>query len=163
MHRDLLGTRLPAVRQAVRSHAREGASLLSERHSHCRLAEARRRSLVSLGCQQRALDIVAIAPAVVDGMGGREANALGRKEKACQQARVLRASSTALTASVRCKLDLNLVPRLNVNDGLMLAFVALAPMWNAADIDRIGDNEIEVPAAESLFPHTAFHQAACVA
>src|SRR5581483_4159620 len=104
------------------------------------------------GCHYGALDIVAIAPAVVDGVRRREGDAFCREQQTRQQTRILGAGSPPLAAGVHCELSLDLVPGLSVNDGLMLAFVALAPMWDAADIDRVGDNEIEVAAAERCSP-----------
>src|SRR5690349_9836136 len=68
---------------------------------------------------------------------------------------MLGADAASLAAGVRGELRLDLVPGLSVNDGLMLALVAVALMWDAADIDRIGDNEIEVPAAECCSPRLA--------
>ena len=61
---------------------------------------------------------------MVDGMGRREGDALGREQQPCKQARMLGAGSASLAAGVHCELSLDLVPGLSINDGLMLAFVA---------------------------------------
>src|SRR5690242_20123709 len=85
-------------------------------------------------------------------MGGREGNAFCREQQTRQQTWMLGAGLAPFAAGVRGELRLDLVPGLSVNDGVMLALVAVALMWDAADIDRIGDNEIEVPAAECCSP-----------
>ena len=109
-------------------------------------------SRCSLGRQQRALDVIAITPAVIDGMGRREGNALRREQQPRKQAWMLGASSSPLAAGVHCELSLNLVPGLSVDDGFMLSFVAATLVRNAADIDRIGKNAVEVTAAERGSP-----------
>src|SRR5690349_10167904 len=96
--------------------------------------------------QKRALDIVAVAPAVVDGMGGRKGNILRREQEARKQTRMPGAGSASFAAGVHCELSLDLVPSFSVNDGVMLSFIAAAAVRNAADIDRVGKNEIEVSA-----------------
>ena len=61
---------------------------------------------------------------------------------------MLGVGSAPLAAGIHCELSLNLVPGLSVDDGFMFAFVAATLVWNAADIDRIGKETIEMSAAE---------------
>ena len=85
-------------------------------------------------------------------MGWCEGDALCREQQPRQQARVRGAGSTPLAAGIGGKLSLNLVPGLGVNDGVMLAFVAATLVGNAADIDRIGKEAVEMSAAERCSP-----------
>ena len=103
-----------------------------------------------LGRQQRSLDIVAVPPAVVDGVGRREWDTFGGKQEASEQAWVLRVGSPSLATGIGGELCLHLVPGLSVNDGIMLAFIAATLMWNAAYIESVGEDEVKVSVAERL-------------
>ena len=112
----------------------------------------RRPFLSSIGRQQRALDVIAIATTVIDGMRGREGDAVGCEQKSGKQTRVLGIGSAPLAAGIHCKLSLDLIPGLSIDDGFMFSFVAPILVWNAADIDRTGKDAVKVPTAERRSP-----------
>jgi hypothetical protein len=65
---------------------------------------------------------------------------------------VLGAGSTPLPTGIHSELGLNLFPGLSVDDGVMLSLIAATLVWNAADIDRIGKEAVEVSATERGSP-----------
>ncbi len=53
---------------------------------------------------------------------------------------------------VAFELRLHLLPQINSHEGIMFALIQRALVWQLSDIDWIGEQAIEVPAAERSAP-----------
>ena len=90
--------------------------------------------------------VVAVASAILQGMGGSEFVALAIPKQTNQQARGdgFHACPTALIVAV--ELGLHLVPKLARNDGLMLTRMTLALVADLTDVDTVAQDLVESTA-----------------
>ena len=98
------------------------------------------------GCR----DVVAVSLGLLCGVGRRHPTAVGIDDQTGQQARRLRAHRQCTLLPVGRELVLHDLPKLRIEDGLVVAGVGCALVSDFAPIDPVLQHQIECPAGKML-------------
>src|SRR6266576_5304725 len=99
---------------------------------------------------QLAGDVIAIAFAALDGVRGRKSLPGEVEQQPGQQARLAHPRSIPSVLAIASKPFLDCIPGRLVDQRLVLAFVELSFVGNPANVDRVGEELVDVPARERL-------------
>src|ERR1700758_4227315 len=91
---------------------------------------------------QRAGDIVAVARALFDRIARRHPVALGIKQHAGEQARLVSAGASVARAAIAGELCLNRIPERLIDDRRVFAGMGLALVNDLAAIDAVLQNQV---------------------
>src|SRR6516162_2127706 len=99
---------------------------------------------------QRAGDIVAVAPALLDRIARRHPVALGIKQHPGEQARLVSAGASVALGGIAGEPHLNRIPERLVDDWRVFARMGLSLVNDVAAIGAVPQHQVERPAREWL-------------
>ncbi len=139
-----VGTRrLPGSRNNLRL-PKHGAKLVDDGDLNLACGHATNRTRPSSMLQHRLADIVAVQTPALAGVGRREGCAIGPKQQPLQQRGRVGAGARGALARAFLQDGVNLVPCFTVDDGVMLAGIALPLVDRLADVGAVRQHPVEV-------------------
>jgi hypothetical protein len=106
--------------------------------------------------EKRRRDVVAVSLGLLCGVGRHHPIAAGIDDQACQQARRLRAHRQRALLPIGRELVLLDLPKLRIDDGLVLARVGCALVNDFAPIEPVLEHQVEGAAGAAGFEGTTF-------